>query len=29
MVACDMEYEFKDYIEEFEDFLKIIKRKKI
>lgn len=29
MVACDMEYEFKDYIEKFEDFLKIIKRKKI
>jgi len=27
MVACDMEYEFNDYIEKYQDFLKIIKRK--
>ena len=27
MVACDMEYDFKDYIENYKDFLKIIKRK--
>ena len=28
MVFCDREYEFKDYIEKYEDFLKIIKKKK-
>ena len=27
MVACDMEYEFSDYIEKYSDFLKIIKKK--
>jgi hypothetical protein len=27
MVGCDREYEFKDYIEEYDDFLKIIKKK--
>tara|TARA_B100000795_G_C22565367_1_gene347942 strand:+ start:239 stop:646 length:408 start_codon:yes stop_codon:yes gene_type:complete len=26
MVACDREYEFNDYIEKFNDFLKIIKK---
>jgi len=26
MVACDREYEFDDYIEKFDDFLKIIKK---
>ena len=26
MVACDMEYEFKDYIENYHDFLKILRR---
>ena len=28
MVFCDREYEFKDYIEKYEDFLKIIKKEK-
>ena len=28
MVFCDREYEFKDYIEKYEDFLKIIKKNK-
>ena len=28
MVFCDREYEFKDYIEKYKDFLKIIKKKK-
>ena len=28
MVFCDREYEFKDYIEKYSDFLKIIKKKK-
>ena len=28
LVACDMEYEFSDYIEKYTDFLKIIKKKK-
>ena len=27
MVGCDRKYEFKDYIEEYDDFLKIIKKK--
>ena len=27
LVACDMEYDFNDYIENFSDFLKIIKKK--
>tara|TARA_B100001248_G_scaffold201197_1_gene155426 strand:+ start:8248 stop:8646 length:399 start_codon:yes stop_codon:yes gene_type:complete len=27
MVACDMEYKFSDYIENYSDFLKTIKRK--
>ena len=27
MVACDKEYDFKDYIEKFSDFLKIIKKR--
>ena len=26
MVVCDMEYEFKDYIEKFDEFKKIIKK---
>ena len=26
LVACDMEYEFRDYIENYSDFLKIIKK---
>ena len=26
LVVCDMEYQFKDYIENYHDFLKIIKR---
>jgi len=29
LVACDMEYEFKDYIENYKEFLKIIKKRKI
>ena len=29
LVACDMEYEFKDYIESYTEFLKIIKKRKI
>jgi hypothetical protein len=29
MVVCDKEYEFDDYIEKFEDFLKIIKKNSI
>ena len=29
LVACDMEYEFKDYIESYKEFLKIIKKRKI
>ena len=28
MVFCDREYEFNDYIEKYEDFIKIIKKKK-
>tara|TARA_B100000242_G_C42675084_1_gene316494 strand:+ start:146 stop:544 length:399 start_codon:yes stop_codon:yes gene_type:complete len=28
LVACDMEYNFKDYIENYSDFLKIIKKNK-
>ncbi len=28
LVACDMEYEFSDYIEKYSDFLKIIKKSK-
>lgn len=28
MVFCDREYEFKDYIEKYKDFLKIINRNK-
>ena len=28
MVFCDREYEFKDYIEKYKDFLKIIKKKR-
>ncbi len=28
LVACDMEYEFSDYIEKYSDFLKIIKKNK-
>lgn len=28
MVFCDREYEFKDYIEKYKDFLKIINKKK-
>ena len=28
MVFCDREYEFKDYIEKYRDFLKIIGKKK-
>ena len=28
LVACDMEYEFSDYIESYSEFLKIIKKKK-
>ena len=28
MVFCDREYEYKDYIENYEDFLKIINSKK-
>ena len=28
LVACDMEYEFRDYIENYSDFLKIIKKNK-
>ena len=28
LVACDMEYQFNDYIEKYSDFLKIIKKKK-
>ncbi len=27
LVACDMEYEFSDYIEKYSEFLKIIKKK--
>ena len=27
-VACDMEYQFSDYIEKYSDFLKIIKKSK-
>lgn len=27
LVACDMEYKFEDYIENYSDFLKIIKKK--
>ena len=29
LVVCDMEYDFKDYIEDFSKFLKIIKEKNI
>ena len=29
MVACDKEYDFKDYIEKFSDFLKIVKKDNI
>lgn len=29
LVACDMEYEFKDYIESYKEFLKIINKRKI
>ena len=29
LVACDMEYEFKDYIESYKEFLKIIKKRNI
>ena len=28
MVFCDREYEFRDYIEKYKDFMKIIKKKK-
>ena len=28
LVACDKEYEFNDYIESYQEFLKIIKKKK-
>jgi len=28
LVACDMEYHFKDYIEKYSEFLKIIRKKK-
>ena len=28
MVFCDREYEFNDYIENYEDFINIIKKKK-
>ena len=28
LVACDMQYEFSDYIEKYSDFLKIIKKSK-
>ena len=28
LVACDMEYQFSDYIEKYSDFLKIIKKNK-
>ena len=28
LVACDMEYDFNDYIEDYSDFLKIIKKNK-
>ena len=28
MVFCDREYEFNDYIEKYEDFIKIIKKKR-
>ncbi len=28
LVACDMEYQFSDYIEKYSDFLKIIKKSK-
>ena len=27
MVFCDKEYDYKDYIENYKDFLKIIKKK--
>ena len=27
LVACDMEYEFKDYIEDYSSFLKILRKK--
>ena len=27
LVACNMEYEFKDYIEDYSSFLKILKKK--
>ena len=27
LVACDMEYKFDDYIEDYSEFLKIIKNK--
>ena len=27
MVGCDRGYEFKDYIEQYDDFLKIVKKK--
>lgn len=27
MVGCDRKYEFKDYIEEYDDFLNIVKKK--
>ena len=27
LVACDMEYKFNDYIEDYDEFLKIIKKK--
>ena len=29
MVFCDREYEYNDYIENYSEFLKIIKKKKI
>jgi|TARA_B100001063_G_C16671222_1_gene506468 dTDP-4-dehydrorhamnose 3,5-epimerase-like enzyme len=29
LVACDMEYQFSDYIESYQEFLKIIKKRKI
>ena len=28
MVVCDMEYKFSDYIEKYNDFLKLIKKNK-
>ena len=28
LVACDMEYDFKDYVEKYSEFLKIIRKKK-